>query len=149
MLLARARLLVVTIWAGSLWTVGYLVAPTLFGTLDDRGLAGKIAGLMFRSEAWLSIACGVAMLGLLGLGKDLDAKLRRNLMIVVVVMLVCMAVSHFGIHPMMLAVREAAGPGGIDAAGRSRLGMLHGVSMVFYVIQSLLAVWLVIKNPRT
>ncbi|HEX7634207.1 MAG TPA: DUF4149 domain-containing protein, partial [Noviherbaspirillum sp.] len=53
---ARARLLIATLWVGSLWTVGYLVAPTLFATLSDRALAGMIAGSIFRLEAWLSVA---------------------------------------------------------------------------------------------
>ena len=54
MLLAKVRLLVAAIWAGSLWTVGYLVAPTLFASFD-RVLAGSIAGLMFHAEAMLSL----------------------------------------------------------------------------------------------
>ena len=29
-----------TLWIGALWTVGYVVAPTLFSTLSDRALAG-------------------------------------------------------------------------------------------------------------
>ncbi|MGH8809748.1 MAG: DUF4149 domain-containing protein, partial [Noviherbaspirillum sp.] len=48
MLVARARLLIATLWVGSLWAVGYLVAPTLFATLPDSVLAGTIAGRLFR-----------------------------------------------------------------------------------------------------
>ncbi|MEG2963340.1 MAG: DUF4149 domain-containing protein, partial [Janthinobacterium sp.] len=35
-MLTRLRILVATLWAGSLWTIGFIVAPTLFGTLSDR-----------------------------------------------------------------------------------------------------------------
>ncbi|MES2016126.1 MAG: DUF4149 domain-containing protein, partial [Pseudomonadota bacterium] len=55
MLASKARLLLITLWAGSLWTIGYVVAPTLFATLHDRVLAGVIAGSMFTSQAWLSM----------------------------------------------------------------------------------------------
>ena len=65
MLLARTRLLVATLWAGSLWGVGYIAAPTLFAVVPDRVLAGTIAGSLFNTQAWVSIACGVLMLLLL------------------------------------------------------------------------------------
>ena len=34
----------ITLWIGGLWTIGYIVAPTLFYTLSDRVLAGALAG---------------------------------------------------------------------------------------------------------
>jgi hypothetical protein len=139
MLVTKARLLLVTLWAGSLWTVGYLVAPTLFATLSDRVLAGMIAGSMFRTEAWLSLACGVTLIGLLFVSKDVTEQRRKTLVLVVVGMLLCTLVSHFGLQPIMAAMREAG--------DRSTFGMLHGVSMMLYLVQSLLAVFLVVKNP--
>lgn len=139
MFIAKARLLLVTLWAGSLWTVGYLVAPTLFGTLADRALAGTIAGSMFRVEAWLSLACGLALVGLLLASKDVTAQRRKMLVWVVLGMLGCALLSHFGLQPVMAAMREAG--------ERSTFGMLHGVSMVLYLVQSLMALFLVVKNP--
>ncbi len=136
---ARARLLVVTLWAGSLWTVGYLVAPTLFGTLADRALAGAIAGSMFRVEAWLSLGCAAALLVLLAAAKDVTGQRRKILLGIVVAMVVCTLVSHFALQPVMAAMKEAG--------DKSTFGMLHGVSMVIYLVQSLLAVVLVAKNP--
>ena len=65
MLLARFRLLVATLWAGSLWAIGYLAAPTLFATLADRALAGTIAASLFNNLAWLSIGCALVMLVLI------------------------------------------------------------------------------------
>ncbi|MYM33217.1 DUF4149 domain-containing protein [Duganella sp. FT94W] len=159
MLLARTRLLVATLWAGSLWTVGYLAAPTLFATLSDRVLAGTIAGNLFSNQAWLSIACGLVMLVLLGATQtstggifagpaaNMAAKSRRTLLIIVMVMLVCTLVSHFGLQPMMASLRAAAGPGGVMAeAARNEFGILHGISSTIYLIQSLLAAWLVVKQ---
>ena len=52
MLATRARLLVAALWAGSLWTIGYVVAPTLFLSLHDNVLAGTIVGFLLRTEAW-------------------------------------------------------------------------------------------------
>ncbi len=139
MLISRARLLVVTLWAGSLWTVGYLVAPTLFATLHDTVLAGTIAGSMLRSEAWLSMACAVLMFGLVAVSKDVTEQRRKILYVVVAAMLVCVLVNYFGLWPVMAEAKLAG--------NRSKFGMLHGISMVIYLGQSLLAGFLVLKNP--
>ena len=136
--IATVRLLVVTLWAGSLWTIGYMVAPTLFGTLNDRVLAGVIAGSMFTTGAWVGMACAVVTLGLLAVSKDVTDERRKTLYIIAGAMLILLLVNHFGLRPMMAGMKEAG-----DKAG---FGMMHGVSMVVYLVQSLLAVWLVVKN---
>jgi hypothetical protein len=142
MALAKVRLLVAALWAGSLWAVGYLVAPTLFATLADRALAGTIAGSMFHVEAMVSLGCGVAMGLLLWLATpDWTPKRRRAALLIIVVMVMCTVASHFGLQPMMAELRGAA-----DEAARSRFGMLHGISSVIYLVQSVLAGWLVWKQ---
>ena len=148
-MLARVRFLVATLWAGSLWTIGFIVAPTLFATLSDRVLAGNIAGSMFRAEAWLSIACAVVLLALLQWSPGaLEPKRRRLLGALVLSMLVCALLSHFGISPLMAELKaQAQGSSGImDEAMRSRFGMLHGVSTLIFAVQSLLAGVLIWKQ---
>ena len=146
-MLTRIRLLVATLWAGSLWAIGFVVAPTLFGTLSDRVLAGNIAGSMFRAEAWLSIACAVILLALLQWAPGaLEPKRRRLLGALVLSMLVCALVSHFGITPLMAEIKAQAPSGIMDDAMRSRFGMLHGVSTLVFAVQSLLAGVLIWKQ---
>ena len=50
--------IVAALWVGSLWAIGYLVAPLLFARLDDRGLAGFLAGEFFTVITWMSLVCG-------------------------------------------------------------------------------------------
>ena len=146
-MLTRIRLLVATLWAGSLWAIGFVVAPTLFGTLSDRVLAGNIAGSMFRAEAWLSIACAALLLALLQWAPGaLEPKRRRLLGALVLSMLVCALVSHFGITPLMAEIKAQAPSGIMDDAMRSRFGMLHGVSTLVFAVQSLLAGVLIWKQ---
>lgn len=147
-MLAKVRLLVAVLWAGSLWTTGYLVAPTLFATLSDRVLAGTIAGSMFHSQALLSLGCAVAMLVLLKVATgDWTPQRRRTVLALVAAMALCTVVSHFGLQPMMAELKAAAGPDGVMAsAGKERFGMLHGVSSVIFLVQSVLAGWLVLKQ---
>jgi len=144
---ARARLLVATLWAGSLWTIGYVVAPTLFATLEDRVLAGTIAGRLFRVEAWLSVACAIILMMLVrSFSSDLGEKQRRTCFWLVFAMLVCPLLGYFGLQPFMAALREAAGPAGVmDSDMKLRFGLLHGASSAIYLVQSLLGVALVIK----
>lgn len=145
MFAARARLLITTLWVGSLWTFGYLAAPILFTTLsDNRALAGTLAGAMFRIEAWLSVGCALALIALSK--ADDNGKTLRSQQWLVVGMLACTLIGYFGLQPFMAALREAAGAGGMmDADAKARFGFLHGVSSAFYLAQSLLGVGLVLK----
>lgn len=147
--LPQVRVLLVTLWAGSLWTVGYLVAPLLFASLPDRSLAGTIVGLLFRAEAWLSLSCGLLLLIMVVLDKTISIK--RSMVTLIIAMMSCVLVGYFGLQPWMSEIRAAAAnEGGVmDEALRSRFGMLHGVASVIYLVQSVLAVVLVVKTTKS
>jgi len=145
-ILPGVRVLLVTFWVGSLWTVGYLAAPTLFATLPDRALAGSIARSLFRVQAWVSVGCGLLLL-LLFLA-DRDFAKRRDCVVLVVLMLVCLSVGYFGLQPFMAALREAAVANGgvMTDAARARFGVFHGMASVIYLLQSGLGVLLVLRQ---
>jgi hypothetical protein len=145
---ARAQTLLVTLWAGSLWTIGYVVAPTLFATLPDRLLAGSIAGSLFRIEAWLSVCCALLLLLLSRLpGSRLDPSHARPPGGLVLGILACTLIGYFGLQPFMAALREAGGAAGVlSSEVRTQFGILHGISSGIYLIQSLLGVALVLKS---
>lgn len=148
MLVVRLRLLIATLWVGSLWTVGYLVAPTLFVTLPDRVLAGTIAGNLFRIEAWLAVACGIVLITLFSYRTHDDAApLRKSLLRLTLAMLACTLIGYFCLQPFMAALREAAAvTGGVMSAGaKTQFGILHGIAQGIYVIQSLLGVGLILR----
>ncbi|HJV85595.1 MAG TPA: DUF4149 domain-containing protein [Noviherbaspirillum sp.] len=144
---ARIRLLIASFWVGSMWTIGYLVAPTLFASLADKGLAGTIAGKLFRIEAWLSVGAVIALWVLLKTGSgESEGRAGKQLRWLTLGMLACTLVGYFALQPFMAELRAAAGPGGVmDAATKARFGLLHGVSSVFYLIQSLLGALLIWK----
>jgi hypothetical protein len=143
--LRLARTLLITLWAGSLWTVGYLAAPLLFATLPDRMLAGTIAGSLFRAEAWLSLACGILLLAIFR--SDTTLQSRTICTRIVIGMLICVVVGYFGLQPFMAEIRAAAAQAGgvMDDAMRMRFGVLHGVASVIYLLQSVAAIVLVLK----
>src|SRR5512147_311824 len=51
-----------TFWVGGLWTTGFVVAPLLFAELDDRALAGTLAGNLFGVMSYAGLACGGGLL---------------------------------------------------------------------------------------
>ncbi|HEV2610549.1 MAG TPA: DUF4149 domain-containing protein [Noviherbaspirillum sp.] len=149
MLAARIRSIIVTLWVGSLWTIGYMVAPTLFATLTDRALAGTIAGSLFRIEAWLSVACALALLLLFKLKSadtpdDRNGRVRTKL---VICMLACTLIGYFGLQPFMAELRQSVLPGEVMSGdARTRFALLHGISSAIYLVQSLLGVVLVVNT---
>jgi hypothetical protein len=147
MIASRLRILLVTLWVGSLWTIGYIVAPILFRTLPDRSLAGLVAGSLFRVEAWLALACaGMLLLLHYAYPHVQDARRRRIWVALIVAMLACTLIGYFGLQPSMAALREAAGAAGMmDAESRTRFAVLHGIAAGFYLLQSLLGIGLVLR----
>ncbi|WP_233556213.1 DUF4149 domain-containing protein [Noviherbaspirillum sedimenti] len=141
------RAVLATLWVGSLWTIGYMVAPTLFATLEDRALAGTIAGRLFAIEAWVTVVCAVLLALLVArAGAAFDQRQRKQVLIVIGVMLLCTLVSHFGIQPYMAELRAAVAPGASMAGEiQARFGRLHGVSSAIYMVQSVLGLVLVLK----
>lgn len=54
--------LLMMIWVGSLLTLGAIVAPVLFSALNDKQLAGMLAGKMFAVGAWVGMVAGTFLL---------------------------------------------------------------------------------------
>ena len=140
-----ARLLVAALWAGSLWTIGYVVAPTLFLSLHDNVQAGTMVGFLLRSEAWLSIACAVVLYVLVRFS-SLEPARKRTLSILIVAMLACALVIYVGLQPAMAKLKDAAGAAGLAGTPEGRrFGILHGVSQLVYLVESVLAGVLLVK----
>jgi hypothetical protein len=145
-MLANVRLLLAALWAGSVWGVSYLAAPSAFAVLDSTQ-AGNVVGVMLTRSAWLAIALAVLLALLVARAGDLDARRRRWLYGVIAGMLACSLVVYLGLQPMMAAIREAAGPAGVRASPQwGTFAALHGVSQVLYLAESILGAILVVKS---
>jgi hypothetical protein len=141
-----ARLLVAVLWAGSLWALGFIAAPTVFGMLGSVQ-AGDIVAALLARQAWIAIACAVVMLVLARLSADLDAKRRRGLVILIVAMLACALAIYLGLQPAMAHLRELAGPAGVRASPYwTQFATMHGVSQLLHLIESVLGAVLVLKS---
>jgi len=145
-MLVNARLLLAALWAGSVWAVSYLAAPSAFAVLDSTQ-AGSVVGVMLTRLAWLSLVCAPLLALVVLRSFELDAKRRRWLYWLIGGMLACSLAVYLGLQPMMAAIREAAGPAGVRASPQwGRFAALHGVSQLLYLVQSVLGAILVVKS---
>ncbi|RQV85688.1 DUF4149 domain-containing protein [Burkholderia anthina] len=145
----RVFRLLSAVWVGSLLTIGYAVAPVLFKTLE-RMTAGSVAAQLFRIEAIVGIVCGVLLLALSNQQVRRGGNEYRRVRWIVAAMVVCVLVGYFALQPFMNALRVAAMDAGTDIANSPyarRFGMLHGVSSVFYLVESVLGLMLIWRLP--
>jgi Domain of unknown function (DUF4149) len=140
--------LAITAWVGGLWATGYLAVPVLFYTQPDRQLAGELAGEMFIRLGYLGMVCGMYLL-IQHISLSGRATFRLALFWIVAIMLLLTLVLQFGIQPVMADLKAQALPLDVmHSAFADRFKMLHGVSSVIYLIESLLGAFLVIKTHR-
>ena len=144
--LAAVRLLLAVLWAGSLWALGYIAAPAAFAVLDS-GQAGNVVAVLLTRQAWISIGCAALLLVLLWrYSGDLAPARRRFAGLLVLAMLACALVIFVGLQPGMAHLRELAGPGGVRASPYwTQFAVMHGVSQLFHLVQSVLGAWLIIR----
>ncbi|MEF8714230.1 MAG: DUF4149 domain-containing protein [Accumulibacter sp.] len=138
-----------TLWVGGLWAIGYLVAPTLFVVLgSDRQTAGMLAGKLFELMGWVGLACASYLL-LFMLLRSGSAVMRRWRFWLLLLMLVLTAVSLFGLQPLLAQLKADALPREVmESVLRNRFAAWHGVSSILYLVQSVLGLLLVTSAGR-
>ena len=135
-----------SLWVGGLWAVGYLAAPTLFYSLEDRALAGMLAGKMFGYIAWVGLVCGVWLL-VFRIARLGGGALKQGFFWIVLIMLLLSMAQQFGIQPVMQQLKDQAMPKDVmESLFRDRFAAWHGVSSAVYLIQSLLGLAAVAKQ---
>jgi len=129
------------LWIGGIWTVGYIVAPVLFTTLTDRSLAALVAGRLFNLMGVIGMSCGVLLLSIL-----IANGYRRSWQFwVLVMMLVITAVGYFYLSPAIDTMRQS----GEAAHASQAFKQLHGTASILYLCTSLGGLALVVVGlPR-
>jgi len=135
-----------TVWAGTMWTVGW-VPIVLFGKLQEIA-AGNIAARLFEIGAWVGMVCGVLLIALRVLATA-NRPGRDWTLWGLAAMLLITVVSYFGIGAIMENLRQQAAPLAIrDSPLRAQFGMWHGVSSTLFLIEALIALALVARQPQ-
>jgi len=142
--LAGLESVLLTLWIGGLCVTGYLVVPTLFSVLDDRQIAGLLAGKLFQTMNYVGLGIGTFLLisVLISAGEQRFNLMLKNWRVwVIATMLLVITVAAFVIQPMMQELKlQGLVEGSMEA---SQFGRLHGVSSILFLLNSLLGLLLV------
>ncbi len=141
-------LLVITLWVGTLWGVGFLAVPVLFGNLPDKMLAGMLAGKMFTLVAYMGIgsACYFLVSQIAISGKQV---FRQLPFLIVSFMLLLTLAGEFVLQPEMAALKAQALPADVMHSPYSgRFDQLHRIATGLYLAECLLGIFLVLKAKR-
>ena len=125
--------ILLTLWVGSLWVTGFVVAPLLFAELADRTLAGSTAGTLFTLTSYIGLVCGGVLL-LLNVALQKRMNWRA---LTITAMLLLIVIGQFVITPMVAELRLQ----GLTES--ARFGQLHGVASVLFLLTSVLGLLLV------
>src|SRR5687767_8355373 len=131
--------LLVTVWAGSLWTICLIAAPAAFATLPERRLAGLVVARLFQTEAWLGVIVAALLVAVLAARKHLS----KATLAIILLTAVTPLISQLVVVPLMDQARAAN-----DMA---QFGRLHGVSAVLFFtacLSALALLWKVNQQAR-
>ena len=143
-MLRRLAALLAGLWAGVLAGVAGIATPAAFAVLP-RADAGRVAGRILATEAYLSLALALLLVFIerrrardaaeAGQGSMLSPEL-----LLVLGTLFCTVAGHFALQPMMAAAR--------GGQGAWSFGALHAVSSSFFALKGLLVLALAWRLNR-
>ncbi len=138
--------ILLVIWVGSLLTLGAIAAPVLFSAVEDKQLAGMLAGKMFAVGAWIGLTSGVFLLIYI-LTSDGAQALKSVFFWLVLIMLLLTIAGHFGVQPILQNLKNQALPLAVmQSVFADRFSQWHGISRILWIIQSVLGVVLVWRS---
>lgn len=135
--------IVLTLWVGGIWVSGYVAAPLLFQQLDDRQLAGRLAGNLFEKVGWIGLLCGLLLVVLYAW--PMRSRWRAA---AVTLMLTLTLVNLLVLAPQIEALRDA-GLLASDAAARRHFGLLHATASGLFLLVSVVGLLLVTAGSPT
>ncbi len=140
----RLSLIIITLWAGALWMSG-ISAYVLFDSLQDKQMAGMLAGKLFGVVSYIGMISAFYLLihRLLQYGA---AALKQAFFWVVFAMLLLVLAGHFGIQPVLEGLKAQALPADVmQSVFADRFRNWHGVASMAYLFECLLALVMVLK----
>lgn len=138
--------LVLVVWIGSLLTLGAIAAPVLFTALEDKQLAGMLAGKMFAVGAWVGLVSGIYLL-IYCFVRDGARAFKSLFFWLVLIMWLLTVAGHFGIQPILQNLKNQALPLAVmQSVFADRFSQWHGISRILWIIQAGLGVILVWRS---
>ena len=145
-MLGRLANVFLSFWIGSVLTLGTIAAPVLFFSLEDKQLAGLLAGKMFTVGAWVGIVAGTYLL-FFSLIQAGARAFKTWFFWLVLMMWLLTLVGHFGIQPILQNLKHQALPLAVmQSVFADRFSQWHGISRILWLMQALLGVVLVWRS---
>lgn len=131
--------ILLTIWVGGMWAIGYIVAPVLFKMLD-KPVAGIVAGQLFTIVSYVGLFSAVILIVNILMQHGFNFRFWQ--LWTLIGMLCVIAIGQFIIQPMMVELKMM----GLIAENKIQFGRLHGMASVLFLINSLAGLALVIAG---
>jgi hypothetical protein len=141
----RLSLIIIALWAGALWMTG-ISAYVLFDSLQDKQMAGMLAGTLFTVVSYIGMVSAFYLL-VHRLAQDGTTALKQAFFWAVLLMLLLILAGHFGIQPVLEGLKAQALPADVmQSVFADRFKTWHGVASVAYLLECLLALVMVVKS---
>ena len=131
--------ILLTIWVGGMWAIGYIVAPVLFQMLD-KPVAGNVAGQLFTIMSYVGLFSSVALIINIVVNQGFSTKHWQ--LLTLIVMFVIIVIGQFVLQPIMAELKAV----GLTELNRPEFGRLHGMASVLFLINSLAGLALVVSG---
>ena len=125
--------LLLSLWVGAMWAVGYIVIPQLFRSLDERSQAGTIAGELLSQVSYLGFAVSLILLFLVYLQERAALMKSWRIWLLAVITLLAL-LNEFYLHPEIAMMRDSEE---VALDDRSRFALFHGISSLIYLVGSI------------
>lgn len=120
-------------------------AYMIFQALDDKQLAGSLAGKLFMVVSYIGMVSGFYLL-IQRLFEFGTGALKQSYFWAAFAMLLMVLAGHFGIQPILAQLKTNALPNDVmHSVFASRFSTWHGVASVAYLVECLLGFVLVLK----
>ena len=123
--LLRVAYVLLTLWAGGLWTICGVAAPSAFAVLERRA-AGELAGRLFEIAAWSGTVIALLLFVLLRAANRLSSSSSRSVRLLIATAALAPMLSELVLGPLMHAARMQ---GDMRA-----FGILHGVGGALFLV---------------
>lgn len=137
--------LLLTLWVGSLWAIGYLAVPMAFATLGDIALAGDYAGKLFSAVNLLGLGCASVLIVSKAILFKSQVVRQWRFLLLLAMLLMTLAFSCY-LQPQMADIKQLVWQNNAELS--ARFAQLHAMSKSLYLLLSLCGLALVLSNDK-
>ena len=142
--LHKLSIIISSLWVGGLWSM-LMVTTILFNKVPSSYIAGAIVNDMFVFMNLFGIFSSVFLL-ISGFRKENFSFIKSITFWILILMLVLILISYFGINPILENFRDnSVSKEIIESVFVSRYSTWHGIASTAFLIECFLGIFLVLK----